>query len=160
MTSEWQRSAIRGGGGGKDPKNPAGVDLAGSIWLSPSRPSLISTRQIEAWKPLATKLRDRNPMLFLHGESDTKGAGDCKFFYDQFLAAKGNKTLNPLEQTFLIEIKGTNAAGPSLLTAADTEQTILKYLAARQKDRASLDWKERKFVNPYFVDLKQFGLAP
>ena len=27
-------------------------------------------------------------------------------------------------------------------------------------DRASLDWKERKFVNPYFVDLKQFGLVP
>ena len=73
MTSEWLRSAIKGGGGGKgEPKNPAGVDLAGSIWLSANRPSTIPTKLIESWKPIATKLRDRNPMLFLYGERTSR----------------------------------------------------------------------------------------
>ncbi len=161
MTSEWMRPAVRGGGGGKgEVKNPAGVDIAGAIWLSASRPAIAPTKLIETWKPLATKLRDRNPMLFLHGETDSKSATESKYFFDTFLAARGNKTLNPLEQTFLVTIKGTEAAGTSLLSAGDTQESILKYLAARQKDRASVDWKARNFVTPYFVDLKPFGVVP
>ena len=159
-SSEWQRPAIRGGGGGKEVKNPAGVDLAGSIWLSGSRSNAIPAKTMDTWKSVATKLRDRNPMLFLYGETDTKGAGEGKFFFDSYLVAKGNKTLNPLEQTFLTGIKGTDAGGSALLSAGGTEETILKYLMARQKDRASLDWKERKYVTPYFVDLKPFVPAP
>jgi pimeloyl-ACP methyl ester carboxylesterase len=155
-THEWQRGAIKGGGKG----NPAGVDLAGSIWLSGSRSPHISTKIAENWKNIASKMRDRNPMLFLYGEMDAKGATEGKYFYETYLAAKGNKTLNPLEQTFLASIGGSNASGSALLGNEKTEEEILRYLKARQKDRASLDWKERKFATPYFVDLKQLGLFP
>jgi pimeloyl-ACP methyl ester carboxylesterase len=156
MTAEWRRGAVRGDG----MRNPAGVDLAGAIWLSGTRNPAISTKLFESWKPLASKLRDRNPMLFLHGESDFKGAAEAKYFVDSYLVAKGSKSLNPLEQTFLTPIKGTDANGVALLSADDTEDTILQYMKARQKDRASVDWKERKFTNPYFVDLKPFYLVP
>jgi len=102
-------------------------------------------------------------MVFLYGEKDAKGKIEANFYFDQVLVAKGNKNLGvkPLEQTFLTEIKGTNLKGVALLgndAQLGTETTVLKYLEARQKDRASVVRRDRKYPGPYFIDLRYFGI--
>jgi hypothetical protein len=113
---------------------------------------------------VATKLRDQNPMLFLTGEKEpTK---DSLFYFETVLKAKGSKkgaanALNPLDQTFMVELKGAGLTGASLLgknSDTGTENTILQYMEARQKDRAAVTRFDRKFIMPYYVDLKSFGM--
>ena len=143
----------------------AGRDVAGAVWLSASRPSMITERVISDWSKGALKMRDNNPMLFLFGEKDAKSHTEAKFYFDTVLVAKGNKTIGikPLDKTFVTELKGTNLKGVALLGndgQLGTETTILKYLEAQQKDRAAVVRRDRKYPGPYYIDLSHFGLIP
>jgi pimeloyl-ACP methyl ester carboxylesterase len=176
MAAEWVRPAIHpllgAGQSYKITPTPgivvdpeAGRDIAGAIWLSASRPTMITERVVTDWSKNTLKLRDNNPMVFIYGGTDTKGKNEAKFFYDQVLVSQGNKTLGvkALEQTFLSEIKGAKLNGVALLgndAQLHTESTILKYLEARQKDRASVVRRERKYPGPYFIDLGFFRVYP
>lgn len=172
MTSEWFRPAVHpmlfAGQQYKatptpgivvDP--PAGADIAGAVWLSAAKPSQINSRIVEGWPKLNLKMRDNNPMLFLYGTKDPTSARHSKFFYDEMLVAKGNERLGvkSLDQTFLTGVD-TKLGGVNLLgknSQIGVEDTIMKYLEARQKDRVSLTRKERKYVGPYYIDLRYFG---
>ncbi len=176
MAGEWVRPAIHPllGGGAVykvvptnniivDPE--AGRDIAGAAWLSASRPAMIPERTVTDWTKASLKLRDNNPMLFLTGEKDTKGHTDSKFFFDQVLVAKGNKTIGikSLEKTYLTELKGTNLKGVALLGndgQLGTETTLIKYFEAQQKDRAAVVRRQRNYPGPYYIDLAYFGLRP
>jgi hypothetical protein len=143
----------------------AGRDIAGAVWLSASRPQAFVERLVADWAKNAAKLRDNNPMLFLYGEKDGPGLTHARFFYDQVLVAKGNRALGvkALEQTFMQDVKGTNLKGVSLLgndAMLGTESTIMKYFEARQKDRAAVVRRERKYPGPYFIDFSYFGIRP
>lgn len=140
---------------------PAGADIAGAVWLSAARPSSIRTNIAEYWPKVSIKMRDNNPMLFLYGSKDQAAARDSKFFYDQMLVAKGNARLGvkALDQTFSTGVD-TKLGGVNLLgknAQIGVEDTIMKYLEARQKDRVSLTRKERRYVGPYYVDLRLLG---
>ncbi len=176
MASEWYRPAIHPvlpfgqsyklvptQGIEADPAG--GADIAGAIWLSATRPQSVPAAAVQGWAK-NPKLRENNHMLFLFGEQEPKiASGDSKWFFNEVLVAKGNKQLGvkELDQTFLTSIPKSKLSGVALLgNNADlkTEDTILKYLAARQKDRVSLTRKERKFPGPYFIDLREFGIFP
>jgi pimeloyl-ACP methyl ester carboxylesterase len=179
IASEWSRPAVHPllGGGAQYKVVPtanifvdpaAGADFAGAVWLSASRPG---TRSMDdpMFKNLVKntlKMRDNNPMLFLHGPEDKKAAEQGKFFFHDVLVADGNKTIGvkQLEATFLKTIEnakglnGVNLLGNNAMLG--TEDTIVKYLQARHKDRESITRKDRKFVGPYYIDMKYFGFSP
>lgn len=144
----------------------AGRDVAGAIWLSGTRPTAVRADAVSGWAKANLQLRDNNHMLFVYGEKDPAAVRDAKFFYDEVLVGKGNRALavKPLEQTFLSQIAGSKLSGVGFLESAAKElgvqDTIVKYLAARQKDRASVLKKPRGYVSPYYIDLGYFGLRP
>jgi len=185
LTAEWNRWAICPDvllTGGKpfrvitQPAYPpvgdgvpeAGKDIAGAIWLSPSRPTYapsMSQRLIQTWVQKTLPLRDNNPMLFLYGADDKPGLEHAKYFFDEVLVANGDKNLGikKLDQTFIRTVPGTKLRGVNLLGESSklgTEDTIVKYLAQLQKERASKTVKERKYNAPYFVNLGNFGINP
>lgn len=150
-----------------------GADFAGAVWLTATKPSSMPAQTIQWWvsnKDIAPKIRENNPMLFLYAEKDTAGAASGKrqseFFFNEVLVAdpKKGSSLEKLEYTFLREVKGgEQLQGLKLLgqnATLKTEDTILQYLAARQKDRQRTQSKPRKFDNPYFVDVRFFRLGP
>lgn len=176
MTAEWARPAIHPllGAGQTykfvpmpgitvDPE--AGRDIAGAVWLTGTRPSAFQEATAKNWVKNTPKLRDNNPMLLMFGGDDEAAKKQAKFFYDNVLVAKGDKQLGikALEQTFLEEVKGTKVKGAFLLgnnAQLHTEDTIMKYLEARQKDRAAIVRRERKYPGPYYIDLNTFGSRP
>lgn len=184
VTAEWNRPADMpnvnqlGGAASYDyvpqPLNggvrtEAGNDFAGLVWLTPSRPSSFPATRLQQWvsRPeMAPKLRENNPMLFLYADKDPRGKADASFYYDQVLVAAPRKgtALNPLNQTFMKEVKGgAQLQGVKLLgqnATLKTEDTILEYFAAIKKSRQNLPWKSRDFKDPYFINLTHFGLSP
>lgn len=176
MAAEWVRPAIHPTLGGGltykytpfpgiivDPE--AGRDIAGAIWLTGTRAPATRERTVAGWMTLAPKLRENNPMLFLYGAKDAAGKRQGQFFFEEVLVARGNRALQvkALDQTFLTEVPNTNLKGAALLgnnAMLGTEDTIIKYLEARQKDRVSIVRKERKYVGPYYINLQYFGLLP
>jgi len=176
MTAEWNRPAIH-------PVLPAGItydrvpfpnvvanpqagaDIAGCVWLSANRPASVDQRVVQKWVQNTPKLRDNNPMLFLYGETDTPAQGLAKFYYDEVLVAKGDPRIGfkQLAQTFERNVPGTKLRGVQLLgdnTKLGTEDVIMKYVEAIQKERQSITRKDRKYPAPYAVDLGFFGLRP
>jgi hypothetical protein len=147
-----------------------GRDVAGAIWLSATRPAnvpSISGQTIQKWVRDNLKLRDNIPMVFLYGEKDPNGKSNALFYFDEVLVAKGNKTggVNPLTQTFERPITGpnTNLKGSALLgknSELKTEDTIVAYLKARQKERVAITVKRRSYVAPYYINLPSFGVNP
>lgn len=143
----------------------AGKDVAGAIWLSGAKSQVIPERAARDWVSRAPRLRDNNPMLLLYGDKDQAAQQAGKMFFDEVLVAKGNKAVGvkPLEQTFLTPVAGAKSlSGVALLgqnAQLQTEDTIAKYLAARQKDRATITRKARSYITPYYFDLRYFGLG-
>jgi pimeloyl-ACP methyl ester carboxylesterase len=149
----------------------AGANISGAIWLSPSRPTTVNELQVKNWvSKTAPKLRENNPMLFLYADKDTKGKAQAEFFFNEVLVAnpKPGSPLQKLEQTFIREVKGANTlSGVNLLgqdATLGTESTILKFLAAIQKERAKLIRKNRGFTGPWSIQLSGtnpgFGFLP
>jgi pimeloyl-ACP methyl ester carboxylesterase len=173
LASEWQRPAVAPmlpqglqykatptRGIIVDP--PAGADVAGAVWLSADRPTGIPEGTVRAWARSAAKLRDNNKMLFLYGADDDAAERDAEAFFHKVLVAEGNRELLPVEQTFLFPVAKTRLNGLDLLGQSGRridplpEETVLEYLAARQKDRVSMVRKTRNYVTPYFVDVNYF----
>ena len=156
----------------------AGPDVAAAVWLSGSRPMSIPQPLVQGWVSGAVmgqtlrinppKFRENTPMLFLYADKDAKGKASAEFFHHVALVAQGDKKLeiSPLERQdkLLKELKGANALqGVQLLGNNDrlqTEDTILKFLDAIQKDRAKLTRKNRDYSVPYFIRLTDFGFMP
>jgi hypothetical protein len=145
----------------------AGETIAGAVWLSPGRPSSVSERIVQLWaSKLAPKMRDNNPMLFLYGDKDATGRRGSEFLHDTVLVAKGNPQLGlqKLDQTFIKPVeKGGTLTGVNLLgenATRKTEDTIVQFLAAIQKQRAKITRKQRGFTEPYYINLPAFGLTP
>jgi hypothetical protein len=175
LTTEWVRPAIHPTlpGGIQYPAVPtqgivvnpeAGRDVAALITLSGSRHPSVAPGTAQGWVRNTLKMRENNPMLLLYGPEDKKSKAAAEFFYDDVLVAKGNMRIGvqPLPQTFLKPLDGAKALnGVALLgnnATLKTEDTIVKYMAAIQKERAALVVKQRKYSAPYFVDLRYFGL--
>ena len=104
-------------------------------------------------------------MLFLYADKDTTGKKQSEFFFNEVLIANPKKALklNPLEQTFIKEVKGgEQLSGVKLLGNGNpkVEETIVQFLAAIQKERAKTPSKARNYNNPYFIDLRYYGFKP
>jgi pimeloyl-ACP methyl ester carboxylesterase len=151
----------------------AGADFGGCVWLTATRPTSFKENIVKSWisnARLAPKIRENNPMLFLYAEKDTNGAlsgaKQSAFFFNEVLVAAPRKgtNLEPLEQTFIKEVKGAaQLQGVKLLgqnATLKTEDTIVLYFAAIQKVRQKIPSKARKYDTPYFVDTLYFGLKP
>lgn len=150
------------------PIDPAGgADISGAIWLSPRRPTSVPEKLIENWVSKgAPKMRDNNPMLFMYAEKDANAKRDAEFFHLGALVGKGDvrNGLNPLNPAYLKKIEGADKlSGVQLLgnnAKLKTEDTIVKFLEAIQKERVKITRKQRNFTSPYFVSLAQFGFNP
>jgi len=144
----------------------AGADISGAIWLSASHPTSISEGQIKTWVGrFAPKIREVNPMLFLYAEKDNRGKKTSEFFFNEVLVGRGDSKLglNKLTQTFLKDVKGANdLSGAALLgnnQMLKTEDTIIAFLAAIQKERAKIIRKNRNFTAPWFIKLSAFDFG-
>lgn len=185
MTMEWKRPAVKPGDNQlfaaagvagaarydyvgqplRGDFDEAGPDYAGAVWLSASRPAAISTRTMFAWvrdTPIAPQLRNNTPMLFLHGDKDTKGKSDAKFYFDDLLVADGRANPTPLpklKQSFVRALEGGTDRGLKLVGGtAKAEDTIISFLKDVQKERLRVVPKDRKYDDKYGIDLKYFGL--
>jgi pimeloyl-ACP methyl ester carboxylesterase len=144
------------------PDPPAGADVAGAVWLSADRPAGVPEGTVRAWARSAPKLRDNNKMLFVYGADDGDAERDAGAFFHKVLVAGGSRELPPVEQTFLFPVAGTRLNGIDLLGQYGRrvdplpEETVLEYLAARQKDRVTMVRKTRNYVTPYYVDMNYF----
>ncbi|MCE9566719.1 MAG: lysophospholipase [Planctomycetes bacterium] len=185
LTTEWNRPAFlptpnqlafNGPGGfptykyvpqplaGGLPNELGGGDISGAIWLSPARPFSVSENLMKSWVSGTPKLRENNPMLCLYGPKDLKAKTQAKFFVDEVLVATPpyGSPLTKLDQTQHFEVKnGESLNGVALLGEnVGTEELILQYLAAIQKNRAKLIRKNRGFTAPWSIQLTQdFNLA-
>ena len=146
---------------------PCGRDIAGAIWISPTRHPSMSQSTIENFTtkyPSATPMREETPMLFIHGEKDAKSKEGSKFFFEKVLVAqpKSNSRLAKLPQTFQREIKGTQLAEAELLGKnLGTEEMIIKYLEEVDKERKSkVQIAKRGYTKPLAVQLASFGVVP
>lgn len=145
----------------------AGVDVAGAIWLSPSKPTLgtvgVTTNNVNAWLDVAPEMRERTPMLFLYGDGDDKGKSGANFFRNDVLKAQPNpgSPLQPLKLTRSIAIDKTRLTGAELLgKKLKTEDLIGEYLTALDKERANMIRQpNRAFPTPPPIDLRQFGVC-
>jgi len=179
MVSEWNRPQVHPllGAGQmykvvptagivNDPEG--GKDIAGAIWLSGSRPATsppMTIKLFQSWSKNTLKLRDNNPMLFLYGEKDALAHEQARHVYRDVLIAQGDPQVGvkKLELTREWAVPGTNLQGLQLLgdnSKLGTEDTILKYIAAVEKDRSSVGRTVRNYAAPYFVDLRYFGINP
>jgi pimeloyl-ACP methyl ester carboxylesterase len=149
-------------------KVAAAEDISAAVWLSPLRPSIVSENLAKLWlTKYAQKLRDNNPMLFLYGEQDTQSQRDARFYFHEVLVGAGNRSagLNPLNPKYLHPIKGAkNLSGVALLgnnATLKTEDTIIEFLRAIQKERARVTVRIRDYKGaPWFIDLTYFGFMP
>jgi pimeloyl-ACP methyl ester carboxylesterase len=145
---------------------PAGDDISGAVWLSPSHPQHVSESVIKGWiSRQAPKLRDNTHMMFMYAEKDTRAKRESEFFFNEVLVGKGNPRLglNPLNEKYLHKIAGAGQLSGAALLGNDkmlkTESTIVEFLSAIQKERAKLTRKQRNFTSPWFIRLDQFGFA-
>ncbi|WP_439625905.1 hypothetical protein [Gemmata sp.] len=146
------------------PNELGGGDVSGAVWLSPARPTSVSSNLLKSWVSGTPKLRENNPMLFVYAPKDAAGKVQARYFANEVLVADppAGAAVSKLEQTLAHEVeRGEALRGDALLGAAvGTEETILQYLEAIQKNRAKLIRKNRGFTAPWSVQLAQdFGLA-
>lgn len=144
-----------------------GQDISGAVWISPSRPSTASESLTKKWvSAFAPKIRENNPMLFLYADKDTAGKKQSEFFYNEVLIANPRKGLglNPLNQTFIKDVKGgEQLSGVKLLNSGSPKKTddiIIEFLSAIQKERAKVPSKPRNYTNPYYINTRYFGFNP
>ncbi len=139
-----------------------GADIAGAIWLSAERHPSVSIDSLKLWMRVEPNLREKNHMLFLYGQKDKEKTGDttASFFTDQVLVAKGNKELKvaPLRFTKKLVVADTANIGVNLLgNKLGTEETILEFLQALEKDRKSPIPVTRNWTKPPYVSPADYG---
>jgi hypothetical protein len=115
--------------------------------------------------PLEPKTRENIPMTFLYGDKSNQGRRDAEFFQYEVLVGKGDKKngIAPLNEKYLHEVKnggalsGVNLIGNNAMLG--TEEWIMTFLAAIQKERKQITKKNRGYTTPYFIQLGAFGLS-
>lgn len=135
---------------GVEPRESAGKDVAGAIWLSPVRPTSVPERAMKEWVKLYPDMRDSNPVLCIYGDGDSVGKKTSLFIRDEMLVAKpgpGSK-LNKLPFTDTREIAKSKLVGIDLMKVPETEKHIVDYLTALEKDRKNV----QKVVNRNYND--------
>ncbi len=149
---------------------PAGQDYAGCVWLGPTTdPANYPLATVKEWVTDVSglKLRNETPMLFLYGGLDAKGKLGATAYYDTVLKAgakaqaQGGSGLPPIGHlTYKEEVgKGVKNLGATLLgNNLGTEQRVLAYLAAMEKERKNKVRKARDFERPLYIDVRSFGL--
>ena len=141
---------------------PAAIDVAGAVWLSPKLHSAASQRLIPLWVQQAPELRERTPMLFIFGEKDRVGRRTTGFMMDGVLVAGGNPrgNLSKLPLTYVRTVKDTNLEGVELLGKnLGTEAMIVDYLKTVEKERTNLiRVTNRAFSTPPAINLAQFNV--
>lgn len=144
----------------------AGPDIAGAIWLSPTRNTSITNLNVKDWtlSPHAIRMRNETPMLFIHGAKDTKSALVSKYLANEALAIKATThngmAIPKVEQTFIREIKDSAASGTKLLgNNLGTEDMIDKFLTAVDKERKNKVNKTRGWKSPIIIDVQGFGVC-
>lgn len=141
--------------------NAAGATVAGAVWLTPTKAKGITDQTLKGWvSRLAPRMRD-TPMLFLHGEKDSTGAGQSRFFYNEmFVANPTGGTLAKLDKTYIRDVKNTTLSGVGLLgnnTELKTEDRLIDYLGAIQKKQTDKTREPtRGYKSPYLFDLTRF----
>lgn len=173
MVSEWQRerevpnvplppSIISTNRNLFPGSQPCGRDMAGAVFISPTRNTAVTANQLEKYfnSKNAEQLRTETPMLFLNGDKDTKGKEGSKFFFDKVLVAnpKSGSSLQKLTLTYHVEIKDSKATDAELLTAGETEQKVKDFIntiSADRKNKAAIP--NRKYTKPLPVNLQSFG---
>ena len=177
ITAEWNRPAVYAAQPGvasyeivPDLRFPLGNDtggesIAGAIWLSPSHPPTITDVLLRSWASTgAPKIRDNNHMLFLYGDKDAAGKKQSELLFETVLVGKGNPgmKLEKLDRTQIRPLaQAGTLSGIELLgngnVGINTEETIVKYLAFLQLQRARIIRKQRNYSAPYLVDMAKFG---
>jgi hypothetical protein len=178
MTAEWHRErevpnvpvppiAVQGNRPLFINSQPAGRDIAGAVFLSPTRHPSISASTIEGFlsnpRYQATQMRTETPMLFVNGDKDTKGKEGSKFFFDKVLVAnpKSGSSLPKLPLTYHRELKDVKLEGQELLgKGLDTEKMVAEFLTALDKDRKNkVAIPSRKYTKPLPVIMNTFGVG-
>jgi len=153
---------------GRFVKSPAGADIAGAVWLSPTISPRVPKLAMQDWVQKApTRLRT-TPMMFLVADKDTASKRDADVLFKEVLVARPpkNSTLNDLDKTFPpIELKGADQLkGVQLLgknAEFKTEDLIVQYLVEKlQKKRPVGEPSKRDYKEAYYVDLRAFGITP
>lgn len=146
---------------------PAGYDIGGAIWLSPTIPSGLTTQTLKSWviTPHAIRMRNETPMLFIYGDGDSAAKTASNTLFSQVLMVNaktgpnGEKLLKP-EQTFEHVVKGSKLTGVKLLgNQLKVEETIEKFLTAVDKERKNKTRKVREWDKPLIIDIRTFGLG-
>lgn len=189
MASEWNRPAFAPTPNQLRPIDPkyafvpqllrdndfttAGDDISGAVWLSASRPTSISDKVVKGFVsgllpsggrlPLAPKIRDNNPMLFMYAAGDKKGKDYSEFYHNEALAAKA-PGLTKLNDKYLFPIDTKEPLKGAALLGNDiklsTETNLMKFVDQIQATRKSLVRRNRGYNSLYYIKLDSFGLFP
>jgi pimeloyl-ACP methyl ester carboxylesterase len=147
---------------GVEPRESAGKDIAGAVWLSPARPTGVTERTMQDWVKTCPDMRESNPVLCLYGEQDSAGKKVSESIRDDVLVAKPKppSKLNPVPLTQAQAIAKSKLVGIELLKDPATEKVILDYLTALEKDRKSVtkvvnrNYNEVPYVAPSLLGVK------
>lgn len=144
---------------GLEPRDSAGKDIAGAVWLSPAKPTLVSDKVMQDWVNAFPDMRENNAVLSLYGDGDAAGKKMSLFITDQVLVAKPQKKdrLNDLKFTMAKPVEKNKNAGVALLKDSTAEKQILDYLGALEKDRKNLArLPNRNLYDPPYIQPSQF----
>jgi hypothetical protein len=138
-----------------DPRTSAGKDIAGAIWLSPTRPASVPEAAMKNLVKAFPDMRESNPVLCIYGDQDTAGKSGSKFIVDEMLVAKPQKgsKLNDVKLTQIRPIEKSKLVGVELLgKQIGTEKIIEDYLGVLEKDRKVIPpVTDRKYNDPPYV---------
>ncbi len=158
--------AAKNGGGPAVGGEPAGKDLGGAVWLSPTVPANgivdVDNKTVQRWMAFAPELRDRTPVLCIYGDKDTAGQSGATFFQDKVFVANPPKgsPLSKLGMNKTMTVKSTLTGVGLLGQQLGTEKLIVDYLEALEKERLNLiRIPNRGFPTPPPIDLKSFGVC-
>jgi hypothetical protein len=140
----------------------AGKDIAACVWLSPKRDPSVSQDVMKKLAVNAPKMREENPMLFIHGAQDIAGANSSKFFMNEVLVAKPAPTtkLEALKYTLTMDVPKSKNIGVDLLgNSLGTEKMIVDYLKRIEADRKNRLPKQRFYSKPPIIDMASYGIG-
>ena len=147
---------------------PAGPDIAGAIWLGPTRNGSIPLANMKEWclSAATIELRSQTRMLFLHGEKDPKSTTFSKQLFSEVLmidkktTPNGTSLTKPESVSYLQSVKGSAAGGTKLLgNNLPTENLIGVFLKDIDKDRSAKTRKNRDWDKPLWINVADYGLC-
>lgn len=142
--------------------NSSALDIAGAVWLSPTRHPSVPVSAMQQWIRDTPDLRERTPMLFVYGQNDARSKADANVYMKEVLATRiPGSGLPTLPLTRMISIDKTSLSGAELLgKQLNTEKLIVDYLDALEKERKNLiRIPNRGFAVAPAINLPLFGVC-